>query len=274
MARLSLVRERSPAARDDLTPNQLDKRRQIIEAARQVLASQGLAGCTAREVAAAGPLTKSAIHYYFADMDVLIDQAMAAHVAAFEAQLRAAGDAAADPPGRFWAAVDAYLDTFRDRPSVAHLWFEYWIDAARKKRTDPVAQMQQRVARLFAERLEAAGATAPGERGRTVLVYLMGAIVEQAVEPRPRRQVRADVSALAGLAPPRELAVSPCEDGTSSVAEAELTRAACAGAGVLRWGTSAASARAPTRGRNRTSARRGTSPRCRPCGSAQSRRRA
>jgi hypothetical protein len=38
--------------------------------------SPGLAACTVREVAAAGPLTKSAIHYYFyfADMDVLIDQ--------------------------------------------------------------------------------------------------------------------------------------------------------------------------------------------------------
>jgi hypothetical protein len=34
------VRERSPAAREDLTPNQLGKRRQIIEAARQVLATQ------------------------------------------------------------------------------------------------------------------------------------------------------------------------------------------------------------------------------------------
>jgi AcrR family transcriptional regulator len=196
------VRERSPAAREDLTPNQLDKRRQIIEAARQVLATQGLAGCTAREIAAAGPLTKSAIHYYFADMDVLIDLAMAEHVAAFEAQIRAAGDSAeADgtPAERFWVTVDAYLVLFRDRPNVAHLWFEYWIDSARKKRTGAISQMHDRVAGLFADLLRATGVASPGKRGRAVLVYLLGAIVDQAVEPRADEQVHADLAALAGL---------------------------------------------------------------------------
>jgi AcrR family transcriptional regulator len=193
------MRERYPAARDDLTPNQLDKRRQIVDAARQVLATKGLAGCTAREIAAAGPLTKSAIHYYFADMDALIDLAMAEHVAAFEAQLRDASDGAADVPGRFWATVDAYLTMFRDNPAVAHLWFEYWIDAARKKRTAAIAQMHERIAGLFAELLSAAGISSAGERGRAIIVYLMGAIVDQEVEPRPDERIRADVAALAAL---------------------------------------------------------------------------
>lgn len=200
-ATLSRVRERAPAVRDDLTPNQLGKRRQIIEAARQVLATQGLAGCTAREIAAAGPLSKSAIHYYFADMDVLIDLAMAEHVAAFEAQIRAAGDAAGDGTAdtRFWATVDAYRATFRDRPGVACLWFEYWIDASRKKRTEAISQMHDRVAGLFAELLRAAGASSPTERGRAVLVYLTGAIVDQTVAPRTEQRIRADIAALAGL---------------------------------------------------------------------------
>lgn len=204
-ATLSQVRERAPAVRDDLTPNQLDKRRQIIEAARQVLATQGLAGCTAREIAAAGPLTKSAIHYYFADMDVLIDLAMAEHVAAFEAQIRAAGDAAggAAADTRFWATVGAYLAVFRDRPSVARLWFEYWIDASRKQRTEAISQMHDRVAGLFAELLRAAGVSSPAQRGRAVLVYLTGAIVDQTVAPRSEQRTRADIAALTGLQPPR-----------------------------------------------------------------------
>lgn len=196
------MRERSPAARDNLTPNQLDKRRQIIDATREVLATRGLAGCTVREIAAAGPLTKSAIHYYFADMDVLIDLAMAGHVAAFEAQIRAAGDSAADVPGRFWATVDAYAAVFRDRPSVARLWFEYWIDASRKQRTEAIRQMHDRVAGLFAEILRAAGVAEPSERGRAVLVYLTGAIVDQTITPRTKQRIRSDVAALAGLTVP------------------------------------------------------------------------
>jgi DNA-binding transcriptional regulator YbjK len=58
------------------TPNQRDKQRQIIEAARRVLARDGLAGCTARAVARASPLTKSAMHYYFRDIDDVVDQAV------------------------------------------------------------------------------------------------------------------------------------------------------------------------------------------------------
>ena len=193
------MRERYPAARTDLTPNQLDKRRQIVEAARRVLATRGLAGCTVREIAAAGPLTKSGIHYYFADMDVLIDQAMAGHVDAFEAQLRDAGDAESSALGRFWATVEAYLATFREQQGVTHLWFEYWIDASRKKRLDAIRQMNDRVASLFAERLEALGVASPADKGRAVLVYLTGAIVDQTVEPETGQRIRADIAALAGL---------------------------------------------------------------------------
>jgi DNA-binding transcriptional regulator YbjK len=191
--------ERAPAVRDRLTPNQLDKQRQIVEAAMHVLATRGLAACTAREVAAAGPLTKSGIHYYFADMDVLIDRAMAQHVANFEAGLRAGAADADDPHTAFWAVVDAYLATFRDQPHVTHLWLEYWIDAARKGRTAAVEAQNARITALLAERLLAAGAGDPAESARAIFVYLLGAILDPAVSGE---RVRVHVAALAGLAPP------------------------------------------------------------------------
>jgi DNA-binding transcriptional regulator YbjK len=191
--------ERAPAVRDRLTPNQLDKQRQIVEAAMQVLATRGLAACTAREVAAAGPLTKSAIHYYFADMDVLIDRAMARHVANFEAGLRAGAAQADDPTTAFWNVVDAYLATFRDRPEVTHLWLEYWIDSSRRGRTAAVEEQNARIAALLAERLRAAGAADPAESARAIFVYLLGAILDRAIEGE---RVHAHVAALAGLPPP------------------------------------------------------------------------
>jgi DNA-binding transcriptional regulator YbjK len=191
--------ERAPAVRDRLTPNQLDKQRQIVEAAMHVLASRGLAACTAREVAAAGPLTKSAIHYYFADMDVLVDRAMAQHVANFETNLRAGAADADDPRTAFWNVVDAYLATFRDRPEVTRLWLEYWIDSSRRGRTAAVEEQNARITALLAERLRPAGAADPAESARAIFVYLLGAILDPTVDAE---RVRAHVAALAGLPPP------------------------------------------------------------------------
>jgi AcrR family transcriptional regulator len=84
--------------------NQRVKRAQIIDAAKEVLATQGLAACTARAVADASPLTKSAIHYYFRDVDEIVDEAMAEHVDAMLVNLRRAADSA-DPPGKVGQAA-------------------------------------------------------------------------------------------------------------------------------------------------------------------------
>jgi DNA-binding transcriptional regulator YbjK len=71
-----------------VTPDVAARRRFLLdalalrpgEAVLTVLARDGLAGCTARAVAEASPLTKSALHYYFSDMDKIIDQATVGHI--------------------------------------------------------------------------------------------------------------------------------------------------------------------------------------------------
>ena len=136
-----------------ISPNQDRKRRQIIEAAREVLARDGLAGCTARAVADASPLTKSAINYYFASMDEIIDLAVAAHVEAMLAALRQVAAQHRDPYRRLHAVVQAYLDTFADQPHAAYLWFEYWVAASRRQAPAPVAAMLDAVRDLLVELL-------------------------------------------------------------------------------------------------------------------------
>jgi DNA-binding transcriptional regulator YbjK len=206
--------ERAPAVRDRLTPNQLDKQRQIVEAAMRVLATRGLAACTAREVAAAGPLTKSAIHYYFADMDVLIDRAMAQHVANFEAGLRAAAATADDSATGFWSVVDAYLATFRDQPHVTHLWLEYWVDADRKGRTDAVQTQNTRITALLAEHLAAAGVEEPAAAARAMFVFLLGAILDRSCD-EGRDRIRGHIAALAGLPTPPPTSGKPPSGGAA-----------------------------------------------------------
>lgn len=201
----------SPTAREQLTPNQLDKQRQIIEAAMRVLAGQGLAACTVREVAAAGSLTKSAIHYYFADMGVLIDRAMAAHVANFETALRDAAAAAPDAPASFWNIIDAYIATFRNWPHVARLWLEYWADASRNGRANMIAELNGRITALLAGHLRAAGVPRPADCAHGVFLILVGAILAQP-SPAADSQARKHIAALTGLRPTRhtrKAAVAP-----------------------------------------------------------------
>ncbi|WP_033292901.1 TetR/AcrR family transcriptional regulator [Amycolatopsis jejuensis] len=185
-----------PGRSTQLSPNQLQKQEQIVEAARAVLARDGLAGCTVRAIADAGPLTKSAIHYYFADIDVLIDRAMAAHINTFAAQLRTVADKYDDPRERLFAVAEAYLAEFADHPGGAFLWFEYWIAAGRAQHPQAIDAMLTSITELFGELLAPLDVDDPRARARALLNYLLGAVVQQRVRPRPSDSLRVDVEAL------------------------------------------------------------------------------
>lgn len=166
------------------TPNQRRKQQQIIDAARGVLAGAGLAGCTARAVADASPLTKSAMHYYFRDIDEVIDLAMDAHLDALLTSLREVADREPDPARKLWRVVDAYLDTFARQPHAALLWFEYWIAVSRTPRpgpdgTGPVADNLTRIRGLLRELLLAAQHPRPAAAAGLILSWLLGAVVQQ-----------------------------------------------------------------------------------------------
>jgi AcrR family transcriptional regulator len=197
-----------------LSPNQDSKRRQIIEAARVVLARDGLAGCTARAVADASPLTKSAINYYFDSMDEIVDLAVAAHVEAMLAGLREVARQQDDPYQRLHAVLRAYLDTFADQPHAAYLWFEYWIAASRRQAPAPVAAMLDAVRDLLAELLgdlltqrpEATGRPGPdlAQAANALLSWLLGSIVQQQVHPLAPATLAAEIDRLLSISGPRQ----------------------------------------------------------------------
>ncbi|HVW44948.1 MAG TPA: TetR family transcriptional regulator C-terminal domain-containing protein [Amycolatopsis sp.] len=185
-----------PGQRDRLSPNQLAKREQIVQAAREVLARDGLAGCTARAIADASPLTKSAIHYYFSDIDLLIDRAMAAQVTAFLGHLRAVAAWHEDPEERFWAVVKAYLDTFAENPNAAFVWFEYWVAVGRSDHLRAADAMLHSSTELLTELLGDLGHDDPRAKARALQSYLLGAIVQQRVRPRPFATLREEIRPL------------------------------------------------------------------------------
>ncbi|MDO9457625.1 TetR/AcrR family transcriptional regulator [Nocardioides sp.] len=179
-----------------VSPNHLEKQRQIVEAAKGVIVRDGLAGCTARAVADASPLTKSAIHYYFADMDEIVEAAMASHIAAFVDRVRAAAEVGDDPHQQLVAAADGYLAIFVEIPTSLVLWTEYWIDAVRRGRTAPVEQMYADVTDIFTGLFRVAGVSGPGRRGQALMSFLIGTALQQAVAPLAAADVRAQVADL------------------------------------------------------------------------------
>jgi AcrR family transcriptional regulator len=158
------------------------KRKQIVEAARVVLARDGLAGCTARAVADASPLTKSAIHYYFRDIDEIVDAAVAAHLEAMLAGLRTVAAGYDDPDARLRAVLRAYLETFTERPHAAFLWFEHWVSAGRRGDRAAVGSMLGAVESLVTELLAASSSSADA---RSLVSWLLGTVVQQDVRPLP-----------------------------------------------------------------------------------------
>jgi AcrR family transcriptional regulator len=176
--------------------NRRGKREQIIDAAKQVLARDGLGACTARAVADASPLTKSAVHYYFDDIHQIVDIAMREHVATMLAGLRRAAEGESDPAEKLWAVVDAYLATFAAQPNAAFLWFEYWIDAGRRNSADAIAGTVADVRELLGELAAQLPVDDLVVTTDALLSWLLGTVVQQQVRPRPRAQLRSELNSL------------------------------------------------------------------------------
>jgi AcrR family transcriptional regulator len=184
------------ATRPVIEANRRGKREQIIDAAKQVLARDGLAACTARAVADASPLTKSAVHYYFDDIHQIVDIAMREHVAAMVTGLRQAADSESDPAEKLWAVVDAYLATFAAQPNAAFLWFEYWIDTGRRQSADAIAATVADLRALLDELAALLLVDDPAVTANALLSWLLGTVVQQQIRPRTSAQLRHELNSV------------------------------------------------------------------------------
>ncbi len=173
--------------------NRRAKQDLIVQAAKNVLAREGLAACTARSVADASPLTKSAIHYYFNDINEIIDLAVSGHVATMLRALRRVADQASDPDERLWRVINTYLTTFVDQPHAAFLWFEYWISAGRRTSLTAAEHMLDEVRSFLVELLAPLSPPDPDETANAVLSWLLGTIVQQHVRPRTQEQLHSEL---------------------------------------------------------------------------------
>jgi AcrR family transcriptional regulator len=189
-----------------LSPNQRAKRDLIVSAAVEVLLRDGIHACTVRSIASAAGISKSALHYYFADVDEVVDQAMHRATQGWVAWLRASssgGGRSRDAVGVLWRAVECCLEPFAhgDR-SLLPLWLEYFALRGRQGRLEPLRRVHEVLVDYVSELLEAAGVRRYRERARAVTAYLFGASMQESIGPLAAEEIRAHVSALCGLPSP------------------------------------------------------------------------
>lgn len=191
-----------------MSPNHLAKRDEIVAAAVEVLLREGVHGCTVRSIAAAAAVSKGAVHYYFRDVDEIIDLAMSHATEGWIAWLRSA--TAPDPAvaltatGRFWRVMAACLEPFAqgDR-ALMPLWLEYWATCTRAERIEPLHAVQALLVAYVAELLGAARVKDAEGRALAVTSYLFGAGMQESVVTIPLRSIQRDIAALSGLRTPR-----------------------------------------------------------------------
>jgi AcrR family transcriptional regulator len=185
-----------------LSPNQLDKRQQIIEAAKTVLIRDGLTGCTTRAVADASPLTRSAIHYYFNSAQEIIAAAMDDHLASFIEALRGAGRAHTDPAERFWTTIEFYLEHFRDRRGLSLLWFDYAIETLTQGDPEPSRRIDTAIRDVLRELLTDAEVPDPADRARVLVGYMIGTTLRQLYTDSPDDTLRAELETISTVRAP------------------------------------------------------------------------
>lgn len=187
-----------------LTPNHVARRSEIATSTVALLLREGVGGCTVRSIAAAAGVSKGALHYYFSDVDEIIDAAMLQAVRAWVAWVRSSeveGPATAEQV--FWRSMSSCLAPFAqgDR-TLMPLWLEYWTVCVRKQRTAALRRMQRLMVSHVAELLGAVGIDRADERAVGVASYLFGAGMQQPVEPLALPVIFGHIAALCGLDPP------------------------------------------------------------------------
>lgn len=189
-----------------VSPNHEARREELIRAATDVLRRGGVGACSARSIAEASPLTKSALHYYFDDVDQIVETAFRRLMEEFLDRIEASADAAPDPVTALWAAAGTYLRLGSDRPPrVSMLWFEMQVAASRRGDVALMVELTDRALVTFGRLVEAVGVADSDAVSSSLFSALVGSVVRNSMAPRPTDDVIAELARACGLPVPIRL---------------------------------------------------------------------
>ena len=182
----------------ELTANQLAKRQHLVDAAHTVLRRDGIKGCTSRAIARESGFNNGLIHYYFETVDAIVDSAILQMVEQITGRIRAAAESHDKPADRFWAVIEAHLDTFESPPGQTVLWMDYWVDTVRSGRTEIIGHVDDMVITALTDALRAASASTPKTRARAICAYVTCAAIRRQVRRQTRAELRAEIATMSG----------------------------------------------------------------------------
>ena len=107
-----------------------ERREAIVDAALEVMARQGIAGTTVRDVAAELGTSSGLIHHYFDSMDDLLAEAFARVAGRDLAEMRDAVERGSGPVERLSLFFDVYART--EETSILQVWLDAWAEASRR----------------------------------------------------------------------------------------------------------------------------------------------
>jgi AcrR family transcriptional regulator len=172
----------------------------LISAAAEVLRTRGVAGCTARAIAEQSGLSKSLIHYYFEEIDQLIDLAYDRLMGQFVDAMEKAAAERRDPFEALWAAAEAYLVLGTTRPGrIPMMAFDYLVASSRRGSTSAAIQITERITTLIEQLVTATGVPDPGLRADVLVSALVGSVVRAELSPRDPEATLARMAKIVGV---------------------------------------------------------------------------
>ncbi len=169
------------------------RRREIVEASWEVIATEGLDGLTMRKIAAAAGCTTGRLTHYFAGREELVLAALRAVYDAAASRMTAARNAEAPPRQRLQRVLEEALPLDEARLREWKIWIAFWAAAASDEtlaQENDARHAEWRASIAPLVRDIAPSADADREAGRLVgLVNGLG--LEAAISPTRQNRARA-----------------------------------------------------------------------------------
>jgi len=170
---------------EETSSSKLDKRESLILAAMKVMREKGFAQCTARAIADASPLSKSALHYYFVDTEEIVGIAFERLIGLYISRITTSAKTAHNPTQALWNASSTYLHLGSNQKSnqIPMLWFEVQLAASRSGDTGTVHRLSQQLYEIFLKLVAATGTEEPERKTNTLFSALPGILLQDSMAP-------------------------------------------------------------------------------------------
>ena len=99
-------------------------REALLEAARELIADQGMSGLTSKRVAERAGLKPTLVNYYFGNRQGLVEALVEQVSSELDRRIQAADDPSVDPSERLSNLIAALVEAFRAEPYAPRLFFE------------------------------------------------------------------------------------------------------------------------------------------------------